>query len=112
LSVEVSVKIKAQAIWEQVKQALEQKLGNKGFFHPDRLTFETAISLSKLVSTAQSIAGVEYVNHIYVDIDRLPAHIPEIAWPNPGKQNDLIMFEPGEIPTLGKLEVYQDGKNA
>jgi hypothetical protein len=35
--------------------------GQRGFFHPDRLTFGGGIYLSQLVATAQAVAGVESV---------------------------------------------------
>jgi hypothetical protein len=51
-----------------VKQALLDVFGNRmyddgqlGFFHPDRLSFGEGIFLSRLVATAQSVAGVESV---------------------------------------------------
>ena len=35
--------------------------GQRGFFHPDNLTFGTGIALSKLVAVAQTVPGVESV---------------------------------------------------
>jgi hypothetical protein len=36
--------------------------GRRGFFHPDSLRFGEGIFLSKIVATAQAVAGVECVN--------------------------------------------------
>jgi hypothetical protein len=97
LTVTVTVKIKTQAVWEHVRDALKLALGEKGFFDPDKLTFKTDISLSKLVATAQKVAGVEYISKVEVQ---------EQVWPDTdGKDTDLMEFADGEIPKLGTLNI-------
>jgi len=103
LTVKVEVKIKEQAIWEKVKRALETALGSKGFFHPDKLTFDAGISLSKLVSAAQSVAGVAYVGSVIVEAPSIPK---TETWPDTTDVGaDLMTFKAGEIPELSELVV-------
>ncbi|HSE25209.1 MAG TPA: putative baseplate assembly protein, partial [Pyrinomonadaceae bacterium] len=65
--------------------------GRKGFFHPDNLSFGEGIFLSRLVATAQAVAGVENV-----EVTRL-----ERMGEGP---HDEITF--GVLP-LGPLEIAQ-----
>lgn len=95
-TVTVTVKTKKQAIKEHVHEALKLALGEKGFFHPDRLTFEKGISLSQLVATAQRVQGVEYIDKLTVG----GATKDETAWPT----TDWLSFNEDEIPKLPKLK--------
>jgi hypothetical protein len=84
--------------------------GKRGFFHPDNLTFGEGIYLSKIVATAQAVAGVECVqvkklqrlfeapNH-EIDNGILPLRLAEIAQ----LDNDP------NFPERGKLEIHVGG---
>ncbi|HWQ18764.1 MAG TPA: putative baseplate assembly protein [Methanotrichaceae archaeon] len=68
LDISLDVCIKPGYLRAHVVAALLDAFGNKvlpdgslGFFHPDNLTFGEGIYLSRLVSTAQSVDGVESV---------------------------------------------------
>ena len=45
----------------QVKKAVLQALGPRGFFHPDKLTFGQSIKVSQIIAAARTVAGVESV---------------------------------------------------
>lgn len=64
--------------------------GSRGFFHPDNLTFGSGLYLSQVVSTAQSIAGVESVTVLQFERMFDGAHGEVDA--------GLIAFGPFEIP--------------
>jgi hypothetical protein len=84
--------------------------GKRGFFHPDNLTFGEGIYLSKIIATAQAVAGVECVqvkklqrlfeaaNH-EIDNGILPLRLAEIAQ----LDNDP------NFPERGKLEIHVGG---
>jgi hypothetical protein len=84
--------------------------GKRGFFHPDNLTFGEGIYLSKVIATAQAVAGVECVqvkkfqrlfeaaNH-EIDNGILPLRLAEIAQ----LDNDP------NFPERGKLEIHVSG---
>ncbi len=84
--------------------------GKRGFFHPDNLTFGEGIYLSKIIATAQAVAGVECVqvkklqrlfeaaNH-EIDNGILPLRLAEIAQ----LDNDP------NFPERGKLEIQVGG---
>jgi len=84
--------------------------GKRGFFHPDNLTFGEGIYLSKVIATAQAVAGVECVqvkkfqrlfeaaNH-EIDNGILPLRSAEIAQ----LDNDP------NFPERGKLEIHVSG---
>jgi hypothetical protein len=84
--------------------------GWRGFFHPDNLTFGEGIFLSKIVATAQAVAGVECVkvtrfqrlfesaNH-EIENGVLPLRVNEVAQ----LDNDP------NFPEHGKLEIQVGG---
>jgi hypothetical protein len=84
--------------------------GKRGFFHPDNLTFGEGIYLSKIIATAQAVAGVECVqvkkfqrqfeaaNHEIAN-GILPLRLTEIAQ----LDNDP------NFPERGKLEIHVSG---
>lgn len=84
--------------------------GKRGFFHPDNLTFGEGIYLSKIIATAQAVAGVECVqvkkfqrlfesaNHEIAN-GILPLRLSEIAQ----LDNDP------NFPERGKLEIHVSG---
>jgi hypothetical protein len=84
--------------------------GKRGFFHPDNLTFGEGIYLSKIIATAQAVAGVECVqvkkfqrlfeaaNHEIAN-GILPLRLAEIAQ----LDNDP------NFPERGKLEIHVSG---
>ena len=84
--------------------------GKRGFFHPDNLTFGEGIYLSKIIATAQSVAGVECVT--VKKFQRLfEAANDEIA-------NGVLPLQVSEIaqldndpnyPERGKLEIHVGG---
>jgi hypothetical protein len=66
LDVELEVCVEPHALRGQVRGALAERLGSRtlangqrGFFHPDNLTFGGGVYLSALVAAAQSIPGVQ-----------------------------------------------------
>lgn len=68
LEIKLQVYVLPHYLRGHVKTALQAAFSNrllpegrKGFFHPDNLSFGDGIYLSKLVATAQAIAGVENV---------------------------------------------------
>lgn len=110
LDVTIRIKIEERAVGEYVKAAIEAALGRRGFFCPDRLTFETGISLSQMVAIAERIPGVEHVAALTVAARDGAAVAPDPAtqeWPNAaaGTGDDLMEFTAGWIPSLGKLTV-------
>ncbi len=109
LTVTVHVKIKQQAIWEKVRDALKLALGEKGFFDPDQLTFKTDISLSRLVSAAQAIPGVEYVDCVEVKYGNRMETWPRVGPAGQGDTGtDTMTFEPPQIPRLARLVVKEE----
>lgn len=66
--------------------------GQRGFFHPDNLTFGEGISLSKLVAAAQAVAGVESVT--ITKLERL------FEGPNQELGNGILPLGPLEIARL------------
>jgi hypothetical protein len=69
LDIEMSVCVRRGFITAHVKAAVLEVLGtgvlrngDLGFFHPDNLTFGTAIRLSALAAAVQAVDGVESVN--------------------------------------------------
>ncbi len=104
LQVDIAVKVKPQAVAERVKEAVEAALGNHGFFDPDKLTFDQGISLSQVVSVTQRVAGVERVKELVITKDGDPNSAEK--WPDAaGAGDDWMKFAPGEIPSLGPLNV-------
>jgi predicted phage baseplate assembly protein len=78
--------------------------GQRGFFHPDNLSFGEGVSLSKLVAKAQAVEGVESVRvntlerlyegkNMEIENGILPLHPLEIAQ----LQNDRSFPEHGRI---------------
>jgi hypothetical protein len=66
--------------------------GSRGVFHPDNLSFGTSIELSRLVTAAQRVAGVESVT-----VDRLERlHLG----PNSEIENGVLPLGPLEIPQV------------
>jgi hypothetical protein len=68
LDVALEVRVLTHYLQGHVKAALLDAFSNRtlpgggrGFFHPDNLTFGEGVHLSKLVATAQAVAGVEGV---------------------------------------------------
>src|SRR5690606_22525859 len=66
LRIKLEVCVRPGSLSGHVKAALLETLGarqlpggRRGFFHPDNLTFGQRIALSRLVATAQAVAGVE-----------------------------------------------------
>jgi len=98
---DVKVTVEARAVGERVKAAIEAALGRRGFFCPDRLTFETGISLSEMVATVQGIPGIAFVRELVVS----KSTGGEEKWPDMAAGSDLVTFAPGQIPTLGELTV-------
>jgi predicted phage baseplate assembly protein len=84
--------------------------GARGFFHPDELTFGEGITLSAIVTAAQSVAGVECV--------RVTALHRLFEPPNRELENGVLPLRPWEIarldndpnvPERGRLEVRVEG---
>ena len=46
----------------EVRAALAEKFGPRGYFKPDRFTFGEPVYLSDIVSTALAVAGVDWIN--------------------------------------------------
>jgi len=61
LDIEVKVCVLPHFLRGHVEAALLEALGNRGLFHPDKLTFGEGIALSRLVAAAQAVPGVESV---------------------------------------------------
>ncbi|BAZ37719.1 hypothetical protein NIES4101_36420 [Calothrix sp. NIES-4101] len=68
LDIEMTVCVQPEFLRGHVKAALLDVFSNRilangqrGFFHPDNLTFGTGIALSKLVAIAQTVTGVDNV---------------------------------------------------
>jgi predicted phage baseplate assembly protein len=68
LDIAMTVCVKPGCLRGHIKADLLELFGNRalldgrlGYFHPDNLTFGTGVLVSKLVATAQSVAGVENV---------------------------------------------------
>jgi hypothetical protein len=68
LDIEMTVCVQAEFLRGHVKAALLNLFSNRilangqrGFFHPDNLTFGTGIALSKLIASAQTVVGVDNV---------------------------------------------------
>ena len=84
--------------------------GKRGFFHPDNLTFGEGIYLSKIISTAQAVAGVECV--------RVKKFQRLFDAPNNEIANGILALKLSEIaqldndpnfPERGKLEIHVSG---
>ena len=84
--------------------------GKRGFFHPDNLTFGEGIYLSKIIATAQAVAGVECVQ-VKKFQRQFEAANREIA-------NGILPLRLAEIaqldndpnfPERGKLEIHVSG---
>ena len=84
--------------------------GARGFFHPDNLTFGEGIFLSKIIATAQAVAGVECVQ--VTRFHRL------FESPNRELENGVLPLQVDEIaqldkdptyPEHGKLEIQVNG---
>ncbi|NER82507.1 MAG: putative baseplate assembly protein, partial [Leptolyngbya sp. SIO1D8] len=113
LQIEMTICVHPDYLRGQVKAAVLEKLSNRllpngqrGFFHPDNLTFGDRVSLSPLIALVQATAGVEGVkvkkfNRRYEDDDTalLQGFIPlgplEIARldndPNQPEKGQLIL---------------------
>lgn len=96
LHLEMTICVQPDYIRGHVKAALLEALGSstsasgeKGFFHPDRLSFGEGVALSRLVATAQAVTGVE--SAVVTRLERL----------HEGPNGEL---EQGLLP-LGPLEV-------
>jgi predicted phage baseplate assembly protein len=66
--------------------------GERGFFHPDNLTFGEGIYLSKLVAAVQSVPGVETVE--------VTAMQRQFARPNHELDNGVLPLGPLEVARL------------
>jgi len=66
--------------------------GDRGFFHPDNLSFGDSIYLSQLIATAQAVPGVEAVT-----VDRLERLDAE---PNHELENGFLPVGPLEVAQL------------
>lgn len=84
--------------------------GTRGFFHPDRLSFDEGIFLSRIVAAAQAVTGVEYV-----EVTRLNRRFEA---PNHEIDNGVLPLKPWEIarldndpnhPEFGRLEIRLRG---
>jgi hypothetical protein len=98
LDVELHVCVKAGYFRSEVRRAVERALSSvntDGLFHPDNFTFGQSVYLSKLIATAQRVAGVDSVK-----IDRFRRLV------NP----DQTTLDLGVIP-IGKLEIAQLANN-
>jgi hypothetical protein len=120
LDIAMSVKVKSGYFRSSVKKALMDTFSKqilpdrqKGFFHPDNFSFGQPVYLSKVLSTAIAVAGVESV---YVTRFK--------RWVEPEEQGRLaldigqIAFEPLEIarldndpslPENGKIDFLMEG---
>ena len=99
LDVSMTVCVQPHYLRGHVKAALLDLLssrtlpnGNKGFFHPDNLTFGEGIYLSKLVATAQAVPGVESVE--VKTLERL------YQGPNGEINNGVLPLGPFEVTQL------------
>ena len=84
--------------------------GKRGFFHPDNLTFGEGIYLSKIIATAQAVAGVECVT--------VKKFQRQFGAPNHEIANGILPLRLSEIaqldndpnfPERGKLEIHVSG---
>jgi hypothetical protein len=66
--------------------------GRRGFFHPDNLSFGDSIYLSKLVSAAQTVTGVESVT--ITKLERL------FVGPNHEIENGILLVRALEVARL------------
>jgi predicted phage baseplate assembly protein len=117
LNFKITVCVDPHYLRGHVKAALLALLGNRvlpngqrGFFHPDNLTFGQGIALSKLIALVQSVQGVQNVT--FDTFERL------FDGPNNELQNEFLPIGPMEIaqldndpsfPDRGKLELDMRG---
>lgn len=99
LHIEMTICVKPGYLREHIKMALLEVLGNgissqgnKGFFHPDRLSFGDGIALSRLVAAAQAVTGVE--NVVVMRLERLH------EGPNGELESGLLPLKPLEVARL------------
>jgi hypothetical protein len=99
LNIKITVCVDPHYLRGHVKAALLALLGNRvlpngqrGFFHPDNLTFGQGIALSKLIALVQSVQGVQNVT--FDTFERL------FDGPNHELQNEFLPIRPMEIAQL------------
>lgn len=99
LEIELTVCVLPHYQRGQVKAALLDAFSNRllpdgqrGFFHPDNLTFGEGVYLSQLLAAAQSVAGVESVT-----VTKLQR---SFAGPNDEIENGILQLEAMEIARL------------
>ncbi|PSR19019.1 putative baseplate assembly protein, partial [filamentous cyanobacterium CCP3] len=107
LHIELTLCVRPDHIRGHVKAALLEALGNgttargdKGFFHPDRLSFGEGIALSRLVAAAQSVIGVE--NAVVTRLERLH------EGPNGEREQGLLPLGPLEVARLDNDPNFPD----
>jgi len=107
LDIALSVCVKARHLRGQVRVTLLDVLGNRtlpgggrGLFHPDVLTFGSAVYLSRLVAAAQAVEGVESVT--VTRFQRL------FAPPRDELASGVIRMGPGEVPVLDNSSGFPD----
>ncbi|MBD2261433.1 putative baseplate assembly protein [Pseudanabaena sp. FACHB-2040] len=107
IHVEMTVCVQPDHIRGHVKAALLEALsngttakGDKGFFHPDRLSFGEGIALSRLVATAQTLIGVE--NAVVTKLERLH------EGPNGELEQGLLPIGPLEVARLDNDPNFPD----
>ena len=99
VDVEMAVCVLPDYLRGHVRAALLERFSNRtlpggqrGFFHPDNLTFGTGIYLSQLVAAAQAVPGVESVQ--VTRLERLD------EGPNGEIENGLLPLAPLEVARL------------
>ena len=107
LEIRMTVSVRSHAIRSDVKRALLDAFsnrqlgrGNRGLFHPDNLTFEQCIHLSRVYELAQSIPGVDHV-HVTTFQRRDRPHAQEDV-------PDKLEFDRLEIPRLDNNRDFQE----
>lgn len=95
----LTVCVKPQHLRGHVKAALLDALGNRalprgqrGFFHPDNLTFGEGVALSRIVAAAQAVEGVESI--VATQFERLG------NGPNGEVEAGLLPLAPLEVARL------------
>ncbi len=74
--------------------------GDRGYFHPDNLSFGDSIALSKLVAAAQAVQGVANIEQLQIS-----ARAVDYIWPQANTADGLVL--PNPIVPLGPLEIAQ-----
>jgi len=78
LHLEIDLCVKDGYLRGHVEAALKDALSSsRGYFHPDRQTFGTPITLSAPVAAVQAVPGVDSVNRLIVTAKDITYEFPE-----------------------------------